>query len=342
MVSLLQIQIILIACLTCFITVLPGTFLVLQNSALMSDAISHAILPGIVIMFLFIKNLNSPLLLFGATLAGLLSVLLTQLLISSQRTKKDAAIGLVFPLFFSIGVTLISLYARNVHIDADMVLLGEVAFAPFNRATFVGYDVGPVAFWSLGAIGIIALAVIILLFKEFVLISFDQEYARVAGFSPTFLFYLLMTITSIVAVGAFDIVGSMVTIALMIVPPATALLLCHRVYPLIITALSVDCLSSIVGYTIAHLADISIAGSIATTNGILFMLAFIFAPQRGVIAYLHQQRVQKKLWARAIICAAVENKPVSIEALAKKLNWKYSYVAAILKEIQREDEKEIL
>lgn len=336
MISLLQIQIMLIACMTCFITVLPGTFLVLQNSALMSDAISHAILPGIVIMFLFIKNLNSPLLLVGATLAGLFSVLLTQLLISSQRTKKDAAIGLVFPLFFSVGVTLISLYARNVHIDADMVLLGEVAFAPFNRAAFAGYDIGPVAFWTFGAIGIVTITLIALLFKEFVLISFDSEYARVAGFSPTLLFYLLMTITSIVAVGAFDIVGSMVTIALMIVPPATALLLCRRVYPLIITALSAGCLSSIIGYTVAHLADISIAGTIAATNGILFMIAFIFAPQRGVLAYLHQQRTQKRLWAHAIVCAAIENKPMSVEMLAKKLNWKYSYIAAILKEIQNE------
>lgn len=338
MIHILQLQIMLIACLACFVTVLPGVFLVLQNNALMSDAISHAILPGIVIMFLLIKNLNSPLLLVGAALAGLFSVLLTQLLIQSKRTKKDAAIGLVFPLFFSIGVVLISLYARNVHIDADMVLLGELAFAPFNRCVLFGYDLGPMAFWALGIIGLITIAIIALFFKTFVLVSFDQEYARVIGFSSSLLFYLLMTITSIVAVGAFDIVGSMVTIALMIVPPATALLLCYRVYPLVLTSLSIACFSCLSGYVIAHLSDISIAGSIAVANGVLFMIIFIVAPQRGLLAYLHQRKIQKNRWAHAIVRSALSDKTLSIDMVAKNLNWPLSYTHTIITEIQNNGE----
>lgn len=335
---MLQLHIMLIACLVSLVTVLPGTFLVLQNSAFMSDAISHAILPGIVIMFLWIKHLDSPLLLIGASLAGLCSVLLTQLLIQTDRIKKDAAIGLVFPLFFSVGVILISLYARNVHIDADMVLLGELAFAPFNRFVFHSYDLGPTALWSLGAIGIFTAAIITIFFKEFVLVSFDKEYAQTNGFSPQILFYSIMALTSIVAVGAFDSVGSIVTIALMIIPPAGALLLCTQVKPLIVTSMGISVSASLTGYCISHLADVSIAGSIAVANGIFFIIIFFIAPHRGLLAYFYRNNRQKHEWAEAILCTTLLKKAVSVHTLAKELNWSLSYTHTVVANVTRKGE----
>src|SRR3989344_6639955 len=139
------IELVLVAIVTAIACALPGLFLVLRGVALMSDAISHAMLLGIILMFLVIHNLNSPLLLLGAALAGLATVLVTELLIGTHKVKKDTAIGLVFPAFFSLGIVLITLYARDVHLDTDMVLLGELAFVPFSRLIIAGYDCGPYA-----------------------------------------------------------------------------------------------------------------------------------------------------------------------------------------------------
>ena len=147
-----QIEIILIAAVVAASCALIGSFLVLRRMALMSDAISHAILFGIVLMFFVVESTTSPLLVLAATLTGLLTVALVEALTRTQLVKEDAAIGLVFPLLFSIGVILISRYAANVHLDVDAVLLGELAFAPFNRLIVAGIDIGPQALWL--AIGV--------------------------------------------------------------------------------------------------------------------------------------------------------------------------------------------
>ena len=128
-----QIEIVLIAAVVAASCALVGSFLVLRRMALMSDAISHAILFGIVLMFFVVESTTSPLLIVAATLTGVLTVLLVEALTRTQLVKEDAAIGLVFPLLFSLGVILITRYASNVHLDVDAVLLGELAFAPFNR-----------------------------------------------------------------------------------------------------------------------------------------------------------------------------------------------------------------
>jgi len=244
----LRLQIIAIACLVSIATVLPGVFLVLRGVALMSDAISHAILLGIIGMFLLVQRLDSPLLIVGASLAGLLTVVATEMLIQTQRLKKDAAIGLVFPLFFSIGVILISQYARNVHLDTDMVLLGELAFAPFNRLIVYGVDIGPNALWLMAGIVLINSLAVALFYKELQLATFDPKLAYVLGFSPTVMYYGLMTLTSITAVGAFDVVGSIVVVALMITPAATAYLLVERVAPLLMLSMVIGVSCAVGGY----------------------------------------------------------------------------------------------
>ena len=120
-----SIEIILTACLVASAAAIPGTFLILRQVAMMSDAISHSILLGIVLMFFVVKNLHSPLLIIAAAITGLITVLLVELLIQSKRVKKDAAIGLIFPLFFAIGILLINRYAGQIHLDQDAVLMGR-------------------------------------------------------------------------------------------------------------------------------------------------------------------------------------------------------------------------
>lgn len=251
----------------------------LRGVAMMSDAISHAILLGIVIMFLVVQKLDSPLLLAGATLAGIATVLCTEMIIRSKRLKQDAAIGLIFPLFFSVGVILVSQYARNVHLDIDMVLLGELAFAPFNRIVLAGIDCGPYVLWVISAALLINSAFIGFFYKELVLTTFDATLATMTGFSPAVFYYALMVMTSITAVATFDAVGSIMVVALMITPCASAYMLTKQVKNMIGLSVIFAMFSAVFGYAAACYADVSIAGSIASMTGVFFVLALLL-PKR--------------------------------------------------------------
>lgn len=280
MFTTLQLEIVLIAIMASVTCCLPGVFLVLRGVAMMSDAISHAILLGIVVMFLIIKNLTSPLLIVGASISGVLTVLCTEMIIKSKRLKQDAAIGLVFPLFFSVGVILVSLYARNVHLDSDMVLLGELAFAPFNRLYIADIDCGPYALWVIGTALIINTAFIGIFYKELLITTFDGTLATMSGFRPTIFYYALMVMTSITTVATFDAVGSIMVVALMITPPASAYLLTHRVTDMLLTSVFLAIFAAVSGYMAACWADVSIAGSIACMTGVLFIGSLFWRSSR--------------------------------------------------------------
>lgn len=267
----IYLHILLIALLTSIACCLPGIFLMLRGVALMSDAISHAILPGIVLMFLITKNLDSPFLIIGACLAGIATVIVTEWVIHTKKLKKDAAIGIVFPLFFSVGIILINLYTRNAHLDMDMVLLGELAFTPFNRLFIGGIDCGPTALYIMGTVALLNILLTIIFYKELYITTFDPSLATMVGISPRIVYYALMMVTSITAVAAFNIVGSIVVVALMLTPAATAYLITHQLSTLIPTALLCATLSTCLGYAVSHMADVSIAGAIATMSGVIFL-----------------------------------------------------------------------
>ncbi len=286
-----QIEIMIIACIVSTACVLPGVFLILRKVALMSDAISHSILMGIVIMFFIVNDLHSPFLMVGAVATGIATVAITEWIIHSKRLKEDAAIGLVFPVFFSIGVILISRYAGSIHLDQDAVLLGELAFAPFNRFMMFGRDWGPLAMWTMGGILVANASLITLFYKELKLSTFDKALAATLGFSPGLIYYGLMTMVSITAVGAFDAVGSILVVALMITPPATAYLMTHRLSRMIGLSIFFGIMSSLAGYGLSNLLNASIAGSIATMTGIFFLGALFFSPKDGIVTtYFRTQR----------------------------------------------------
>ncbi len=292
-----QIEIVLIAMVVATACVLPGVFLVLRGVALMSDAISHAILLGIVVVFFITRTIESPLLIIGAALAGVLTVSITEMLINTQRLKEDAAIGLVFPVFFSLGVILITRYAGQVHIDSDAVLLGELAFAPFNRLVLFGHDVGPYSLWVMGIILICNAFLVWLFYKELKIATFDKGLAKALGFSPILIHYGLMSMTSITAVGAFDAVGSILVVALMITPPSAAYLLTERLDRMIGLSILIGLASAFGGYLVAHQWDTSIAGAMATMTGVIFLLALLFSPGRGLVSKLLHYRKQKYIFA---------------------------------------------
>lgn len=296
-----QLEIQLIAAATAAACALPGAFLVLRRVAMMSDAISHAILPGIVVAFFLTENLASPLLLVGAAATGLLTVALIEALGRTKRVKEDAAIGLVFPILFSIGVILIARFAGDVHLDVDAVLLGELAFAPFNRLEVGGADLGPQALWVMSAILLLSLAFLALFYKELKLATFDAGLAASLGFAPALLHYALMGLVSVTAVGAFDAVGSVLVVALMIAPPATAYLLTDRLPVMLGLSAGIGVVCAIAGYWAAHALDTSIAGAMATAAGLAFALAFALAPERGLVAQARRRRRQRRQFAATML-----------------------------------------
>jgi len=302
-----QLEIQLIAVVTAAACALPGVLLVLRRVSMLSDAITHAVLPGIVIAFFITEDLNSPLLIVGAATTGVLAAALIEMLSRTRRVREDAAIGLVFPVLFSIGVILIARYASSVHLDVDAVLLGELAFAPFDRVIHDGLDLGPKALWVMGTILAVNVGFIVLLFKELKLSTFDPALAAALGFSPALLHYLLMGIISVTAVGAFDAVGSILVVALIVGPAATAYLLTDRLGVLLWMSAAIGASAAVSGYWMAYALDASIAGSIATAVGLLFVTALILAPRHGLLAAHLRHRHQRRSFAQQMLLVHLLN-----------------------------------
>lgn len=288
-----QIEIQIIAAVVAMACAIPGVFLVLRKMALISDAISHSILPGIVIGFFITQDLNSPLLILMAAFTGVITVVLVEYIQKTGLVKEDTAIGLVFPALFSIGVILISKNAGDLHLDVDAVLLGELAFAPFDRFELGGTDLGPKSLWIMGAILMVIVGLLVLFFKELKVSTFDVGLSSALGFSPLVIHYGLMSVSSITIVGAFDAVGAILVVALMIAPAATAYLLTEDLKKMIGLSLFFGVLSAIVGYWVANILDASISGSIATTLGVVFLMVYLFAPKKGLISVVYRQRQQR-------------------------------------------------
>ncbi|MEX0849152.1 MAG: metal ABC transporter permease [Candidatus Dependentiae bacterium] len=329
--NIVDVQIITIALLVAYACTLPGIFLTLRGMALMSDAISHAILPGIVIMFLCTHNLHSPFLTIAASCTGIVTVLLTESLIATKCLKEDAAIGLVFPLFFSVGIILICLYARTVHLDIDMVIMGEIIFAPFDTLYIHGYPAGPHALWNMIVILLINSLFVALCYKELQITTFNKGLASALGFSPLIIQYILMCLTSITCVGTFDIVGSIVVVALIIGPASTAYLISRTLHRMIHISFVAATLSVLLGYIFAYTLDVSIAGSIATMNGLLFLSALLFAPKRGLCAQYISNTKERKQHAMRLLCSYIKyHNACTFDQLADDMQWSHKKCSGIV------------
>ncbi len=333
-----QIEILGIAIITAAACALPGVFLVLQRKAMLADAISHTVLLGIVLGFFIAGSTQSPLLVLGAAAVGVLTVALVAALERTGLVKVDAAIGLVFPALFAAAVLLITLFAGNVHLDIDAVLIGEIAFAPFDRIQIGAFDLGPRGLWWMGAIFLVNLGFILLFYKELKLTSFDAGLAASLGFAPAVLHIALMSLVSVTVVGAFDIVGSVLVVALMIGPAAAAYLLTERLSRMLALSVALGTLSAVSGYWLAWALDASIAGSMAAAVGVVFGVVLFFAPRRGLIAAARQRREQRLEFAVTLLAGhllnheqtpdmMLESRP---EHLGAHMRWPPDLAAAVL------------
>lgn len=264
---------------------LLGNYLILRRMALVGDAISHSILPGLALAFLVAHSLEAPVMFVGAVLAGVLATAAIEFIHGRSKVKADAAIGITFTTLFAVGVVLINLFAGRIHLDPECVLYGDLNFLPFEpeRLVLGGLDFGPL---PVGVMFFVALLVILLIFvfyKELLLSSFDASLAGALGFSPRLIHYLLMAVLSLVVVGSFEAVGAILVIAMLILPGATAQLLSNRLPRVLVLSVLVAGLSAVGGLYMGVATDVPIAAAMVVVGSVLFVAAWFFGPREGLV-----------------------------------------------------------
>ncbi|MDZ4767892.1 MAG: metal ABC transporter permease [Chloroflexota bacterium] len=390
---------------------LLGSFLLLRGMAMTSDAISHTVLLGIVVAFLVMTgvfglaaDLGSPLLIIGAALAGVATVVLTELIYRSGLVKQDAALGLAFPLLFAVAIILVARFVDDVHIDTDAVMVGEIgiAWADTNSHCFSQCDpvvitpddpraeiarvctncrdlsitprdptaqfaetcancgeFTPAAAWAAGLTNVqpvlvffprsltimgiltaLTVAFVTLFYKELKLSTFDSALARSLGFRPGMLHYALMILVSLVAVGAFSAVGSVLVVAFFIIPAAAAYLLTDRLAPMLAIAAGIGAAGAYFGYglargsvfglfeigaafagvnrlfgtTLPETWDSSISASMVLAIFALFMAAWVLSPRYGLIAGGVRRARQRVRFGEIVLMGHVRNHEGTAEA----------------------------
>lgn len=257
---------------------LVGTFLVLRKMAMLGDAISHAVLPGIVLAFLFTGSRAPIPMLIGAGLLGVLTSFLIETLHRRGKLQQDASIGVTFTWLFAIGVILVSYFAGKVDLDQDCVLYGEIAYVPIDIWFVGGTSLGPRAVWILGIVSLVVVAFVVTGFKELKITAFDPALATSLGISSGVWHYLLMGMVSLTTVAAFESVGAILVVAMLIVPAATAYLFARSLNGMLLLAVGMGIVCAIGGYYLAVALDGSISGSMAVVAGMEFGVALLVAP----------------------------------------------------------------
>lgn len=279
--------IVLIAAATNAACAIVGCFLVLRRMSLMGDALSHAVLPGLAVAFIMSGSYSIGPLLIGAVIAGLLSTFLTQTLHQYAGVPSDASMGVVFTSLFALGVVLIKKYIHGVHFDMRCVYEGLLELTPWSTWDLFGQDVPRAAVVAVGML-LVNAVILLVLWKELKLSSFDPGLATTMGFSAGLMHYLLMALVAVTAVASFEAVGSILVVAMLVTPPATAHLLTDRLGPMVLTAALVGVLAAVLGYILGVWVDTNYAGMMTVTAAGLYGLAVLFSPKYGLLSTLVQ------------------------------------------------------
>ncbi len=254
---------------------LLGSFLVLRKMAMLGDAISHAVLPGIVIAFMVSGSRDNIPMLIGAAIIGLLTTVIIEVLHKRARLQEDAAIGVTFTWLFAIGIILISSFTGQVDLDQDCVLYGEIAYVPLDQlVTSSGTMIGPRALYIGGSLLILILIMLWFGYKGLVITSFNNDYAKAMGIRTSVWHFVFMGMVSLTTVVSFESVGAILVVALLIAPPAAAYLLTDSLKRMLLYSAIIGVICSIGGYYLASAVDGSIAGAMATCAGIVFAISF--------------------------------------------------------------------
>jgi manganese/zinc/iron transport system permease protein len=235
-----------------------GVFLYLRRLAMVSDALAHTALPGLLVGWLLTGTLTGPGLLLGALASGVATTWLIERAQQVRGVRADAAVGVVFPVLFSLGLIGISTVARGAHLDVDCVLFGNILGVP--TASIVG----------MGATTLAVAAAGLLAWRWLEVASFDAEWARVTGIPTRALHYGLMGAASLTSVASFEAVGAVLGIALLTVPAATAHLVARSLRGMLFWASLTGLVSVAVGLVLSVLLDTAPGGTMVLTSGALY------------------------------------------------------------------------
>lgn len=278
---------------------LIGCFLVVRGTSLLGDALSHSVLPGIVIGFLIGGSLRSPWILVGATLVGILAAVLVQTVHSNSRVKEDASLGIVFTTLFAMGVVMINLFAGQADLDPGCVLYGNIE----NFVILRWEGIAPMA------VILVGLIVGLLLFYRHLLVStFDPALATSLGIPSGVIHYVLMAVLSLTVVASFEAVGAILAVALLIMPGATARLWTDRMPSMLLFASGHAILSTLLGYWLSHKAvlNTSASGAICVAGFALFLLSWLLAPRHGLLTQFVVRRRLRRTIALENLLKAIE------------------------------------
>ena len=270
---------------------LIGNFLILRRMALVGDAMSHSVLPGIAVAFLITGSRGVGAMVLGAIVAAWATHGLIEVISRHSRLKQDAAIGIAFSTLFAVGVVLIALFADKVDLDQDCVLNGELPMIPLEPAVRLGnVTLGPPALLRLVAVLLGSLLLLVAFYKELLLSSFDPGLAACLGIRVRWIHHGLMLWLSMVVVASFEAVGAILVIALLILPGATASLLTDRMVPRLLWSMVHAALSSVSGMHLSVALDCSPAGAAVVAGAGWFGVAWIFSPTEGLLPCWFRRR----------------------------------------------------
>lgn len=332
--------IVITAALAAMACSIPGCFLVLRRQSMIGDALTHTVLPGIVAAFLLRQYFESlgwfgdgstesrtafdatsyAMMFTGAIVTGAATAILTEWIQRQGRVENSAALGVVYTSLFALGLLMIRLVADSVHIDPDCVLYGNI------ETVWAGPGHIPRAAWIGGAALLMNAFLVVCFFKELRISTFDPALASSLGINATAIHYVLMAVTAVTAVAAFESVGNILVVAMLIVPPATAHLLTDRLWLMLILAAVSASLSAVLGHAMALVLppvlmsrfaasplfegvdvstlDASTSGMQAVATGALFVLAMLLGPRHGLIVRTtHQLRLALRIAAEDILGA---------------------------------------
>ena len=297
----------LLAVVTALACALPGAFVVLRRNSMLVEGIAHAVLPGIVVGYAFTLDLNSPWLIFGAALAGLLVVLSNEWLIRTGLIAGDAPQGLVFPALFAAGVILITLDFNHVHLHTHVVLVGDLNLAAFHQFIVNGVSIGPQYLYVMLAVLAVNVAFIAIFYPKLKVTTFDDQFATVLGMRTRLLNTAFMFLVSVTVVTAFHAAGAILVISLVAVPAATAHLISRRLSVMLVLTALFAVVGALGGFWIAYALNAATSASMAVFYGLLFI----------AIAFIDKLAIRVRRYRRrSVSLPAARHQPLSAHAVA--------------------------
>ena len=276
---------------------LLGNFLVLRRLSLMGDAISHSVLPGIAAAFLFSGTRGSVVVLIGAASMGLLTVWLTELIRKYGKVEESAAIGVVFTSLFAVGLVMMVRAGDKIDLDPSCVLYGNLETIILDT---LATPFGPVprVVLTISAVCLLNAICIVVFFKQWQVSTFDPLLSRAQGISPTLFHYVLASLVAVTCIASFEAVGNILVVAMLVVPAATAFLLCNRLHTMILSSAAIGTVSAIAGHMLAILVPLAFgyrsvnsAAMMAVASGLFLVLAVIASPKAGLLVRWFEQRI---------------------------------------------------